>query len=249
MGLTLHYQLKHSGPETTARRLVHQLHQAALDLPFKEVQDIVDLKGEACEFGKRSQEDPLRWLLIQAEDSLKLDEHRWLGVPPSRVIAFETWPGEGCEWANFGFCQYPATLEYEGQRLRTKLAGWRWQSFCKTQYASDPQCGGMENFIRCHLLVVAMLDQAKTLGCLGDVNDEGKFWENRDVKALVNEVGSWNQMIAAFGGKLKDLLGDGIEMPIANYPNFEHLEFAGQSQLPPHIEQLARLIKQVSLKH
>jgi len=93
----------------------------------------------------------------------------------------------------------------------------------------------VENFIRCHLLVVAMLDKAKALGCLGDVNDEGKFWENRDVKALVNEVGSWNQMIAAFGGKLKDLLGDGVEMPIADYSNFEQLEFA-------------RLIKQVSQK-
>jgi hypothetical protein len=55
-------------------------------------------------------------------------------------------------------------------------------------------------------------------------------------------------MIAAFGGKLKDLLGGDIEMPIANYPDYERLEMAGQSQLPPEIEQLARLIKQVSQK-
>jgi hypothetical protein len=55
-------------------------------------------------------------------------------------------------------------------------------------------------------------------------------------------------MIAAFGGKLKDVLGAGVEMPIADYPDFEKLELAGQSQLPPQIEQLAQLIKQVSLK-
>ena len=55
-------------------------------------------------------------------------------------------------------------------------------------------------------------------------------------------------MIAAFGGKLKDVLGGAIEMPIADYPNFEQLELAGQSQLPPQIEELAKLIKQVSQK-
>jgi hypothetical protein len=93
-----------------------------------------------------------------------------------------------------------------------------------------------------------MLDKAKQLGCLASASDEGGFWEQRNLEALVKEVGSWNQMIAAFGGKLKDLLGDGIEMPIANYPDYERLELAGQSQLPPEMEQLAKLIKQVCQK-
>jgi hypothetical protein len=118
----------------------------------------------------------------------------------------------------------------------------------KTQYSSDPQCGGVPNFLRCHLTVIAMLDRAKQLGCLGLVSDEGGFWEQRNVEALVKEIGSWNEMIAAFGGRLKDVLGCGVEMPIADYPNFEALELAGQSQLPPGIDQLARLIKQVSQK-
>jgi len=208
----------------------------------------VDLTGETCKFDQHDKESPLRWLLIQADATLKLDEHSWLGVPPTRIIAFGTWPGEGCEAANFGLCQYPATVEYQGKQIRTEMAGWRWSSFCKTQYASDPKCGGVENFLRCHLLVVAMLDHAKSLGCLTEVNDEGKFWENRDVEALVKEIGSWNQMIAAFGGKLKDVLGGGVEMLISEYPNFEQLELAGQSQLPPEIEELAKLIKQVSQK-
>ena len=47
---------------------------------------------------------------------------------------------------------------------------------------------------------------------------------------------------------LKDVLGDGVVMPIGEYPNFEQLERAGQTQLPPGIEELARLIKQVSQK-
>ena len=248
MGLTIHYQLKHAGSETSARRLIEQLHSAAQDLPFKEVQDIVDLKGDDCRFDKRDREDPLRWLLVQSGGALKLDEHTYLDIPPTRIIAFETWPGEGCESANFGLCQYPAAIEHHGRRIKTGLADWCWRSFCKTQYASDPQCGGIENFLRCHLMVVALLDQAKELGCLEEVHDEGKFWDNRDVKALVPEIKSWNGMIAAFAGKLKDTLGDGVEAPITDYSNFEQLELAGQSKLPPETEQLAKLIQQVIQK-
>ena len=248
MGLTIHYSLKHVGTEKSARRIVEQLHSAAQDLPFKELKDIVDLKGEACEFAKRSQDDPLRWLLCGADGTLKLDEHTCLSVPPTCLIVFDTWPGEGCESASFGLAQYPATIQHRGKQLRTKLGGWRWKSFCKTQYASDSACGGVENFIRCHLLVIAMLDQAKKFGCLEEVSDEGKFWENRDVSALVPEVASWNRMIAAFAGKLKDALGDGVVSPITEYRDFEQLELAGQSQLPPQMQELTKLIQQVVKK-
>jgi hypothetical protein len=255
MGLTIHYQLKAKGSETKARKLIAALHQQAHDLPFKEVGDIVDLAGDECDYNQRAKDDPLRWLLIQAQGSVSLShlpgesEYSSRRVSPTRMIAFTAWPGEGCEESNLGLCQYPAELvDPRHGKLKTKLSGWRYSAFCKSQYASDPRCGGVENFLRCHLTVIAMLDKAKELGCLDDVGDESHFYENRNVEALVKETGSWNQMIAAFGGKLKDVLGGGIEMPIADYPNFEQLELAGQSQLPPQIEQLAKLIKQVSQK-
>ena len=253
MGLTIHYQLKAKGSEAKARKLIEALHQQAHDLPFKEVGDIVDLSGDECNYDKRDKDDPLRWLLIQSQGSVSLShlpgesEYSSRRVSPTRLIAFTAWPGEGCEESNLGLCQYPAAIvDPRHGKLKTKLSGWRWSSFCKSQYASDPRCGGVENFLRCHLTVIAMLDKAKELGCLESASDEGEFYENRNVEALVKEIGSWNQMIAAFGGKLKDVLGGGIEMPIADYPNFEQLELAGQSQLPPQIEELAKLIKQVS---
>jgi hypothetical protein len=108
------------------------------------------------------------------------------------------------------------------------------------------------NFLQCHLTVIAMLDRAKQLGCLAHVSDEGGFWEKRDVQALVREIGSWNEMLAAFGGKLKDLLGDGaltLESAIAQYPNFEQLEAAGQSKLPPGLQQLVALMERVAATH
>lgn len=255
MGLTIHYKLKAKGSEAKARKLIAALHQIAHDLPFKEVGDIVDLSGSECDFDQRTKDDPLRWLLIQSQGSVSLShlpgesEHSSRRVSPTRMIAFTAWPGEGCEESNLGLCQYPAEIvDPRHGKLKTKLSGWRFGAFCKTQYASDPRCGGGENFLRCHLTVIAMLDKAKELGCLESASDEGEFYENRNVEALVKEIGSWNQMIAAFGGKLKDVLGGGVEMPIADYPNFEQLELAGQSQLPPQIEQLAKLIKQVSQK-
>lgn len=253
MGLTLHYKLK--AKDASARNLVAALHQKAHDLPFKEVGDLVDLSGDDCDFDQRGKDDPLRWLLIQAQASVSLShlpgesEYSSRRVSPVRMIAFTAWPGEGCEESNFGLCQYPAEIvDPRHGRLKTRLSGWRWSSFCKTQYASDPKCGGVQNFLRCHLTVIAMLEKAKELGCLDGVGGESHFWEQRDVEALVKEIGSWNELIAAFGGRLKDVLGGGIEMPIAEYPNFASLELAGQSKLPPEIEQLARLIKQVSQK-
>jgi hypothetical protein len=103
------------------------------------------------------------------------------------------------------------------------------------------------NFLRCHLTVIAMLDRARQLGCLEEVDDEGGFWEKRDLPALVREIGSWNEMIAAFGGKLKDLHGPGnLEAAIAEFPNFEQLEAAGQSKLPPELQKVFALMGRVA---
>ena len=102
-----------------------------------------------------------------------------------------------------------------------------------------------------HFTVIAMLDRAKQLGFLEEVSDEGGFWEKRDVPALVKEIGSWNEMIAALGGKLKDLTGNGcveLESAIAQFPTFEALEAAGQSKLPPELQKLFALMERVRVR-
>jgi hypothetical protein len=261
MGLTIHYSLKARGSDVQARKLIHALHQTAQDLPFKELGLVVELSGDQCNSNKRDREDPLHWLLIQAEESVEIVPqyramrgqgwHSYQRVQPLRLIAFTAWPGEGCESSNFGLCQFPAVVQTERGLLKTKLSGWRGGFFCKTQYASDPKCGGVANFLQCHLTVIAMLDKAEELGCLAEVSDEGDFWQKRGLKALVQEIGSWNEMIAAFGGRLKDLLGDGplgVQSPITQYANFEQLELAGQDKLPPGYEKVFQLIQRVGQK-
>jgi hypothetical protein len=112
--------------------------------------------------------------------------------------------------------------------LRTELKGWCWSSFCKTQYASQY---GVEHFLRCHLTVIRLLDHAKQLGILASVSDEGDYWEKRDIKALTQEVGEWNEGMAGLVGQLKDLFGGDFAAPITEYSNFEHLEAKGQKRL------------------
>ncbi len=228
MGLTIHYKLRSdaNSPER-ARQVVEQLRQAALDLPMSEVGEIVEIEGANCNFRTTSQDDRLCWLLVQARRMIQSGERYYL-VTPIRVVGFSAWPGEECEVANFGLALYPERTETGGGMEATGLSGWLWQSFCKTQYASKSDVGGVANFVRCHLAVIRMLDQAKAMGILEAVQDESHFWDNRDVKGLVETVGQWNAHIAGLVGQYYDRLGGILSAPITEYPNFEHLEAEGR---------------------
>jgi hypothetical protein len=227
MGLTIHYDLRSDATSPgQARQLVEQLRQAALDLAMSEVGEVMEFSGNACDF-QTARDDSVRWLLVQARRMIPIGE-AYRFVVPIRVFAFSTWPGEGCEAANFGLASYPEMVDDAEATLTTGLSRWSWQSFCKTQYASNPDVGGMANFVRCHVTVVRLLDRAKAMGILEAVKDESHFWEDRDVKALVETVGRWNSQIAGLVGQYKDWMGGDIAAPITEYPNFEHLEAEGR---------------------
>jgi len=224
MGLTIHYSFQSdSRDHNRAWQMVQELHRAACDLPFAEV-------GEPMSFGagEHSDDPATRWLRVQANYILIRDDCVAI-VPPLEGIAFSTSPGEGCEDANFGLCWYPAAVEQDGQTIETGLDGWHWQSFCKTQYASNPSDGGIEHFLRCHLTIVRLLHRAQEMGILAKVEDEGGFWEHRDVAKLVETIGKWNRSLAGFAGQFKDQYGGNFVAPITDYPNFEHLEADGHA--------------------
>ena len=137
---------------------------------------------------------------------------------------------------------YPEDEIFQQKRkIKTGLgSGWHYSTFCKTQYASDPECGGVPNFIRCHLSVIHLLDRIAQLPTMKvDLDDEGKYgrsyytddpwakervytWHDGkyDVKALIEEVGEWNTMIAATFGAINDLLkasGIGPQLGITDF--------------------------------
>src|SRR6476660_9867830 len=75
VGLTIHYSLKSKLTDADqVKQTVHQMRQLALDLPFEEVGEIVDLKGKQCDTEARRKElqggdeknESLFWLMIQA---------------------------------------------------------------------------------------------------------------------------------------------------------------------------------------
>ena len=228
MGLTIHYGLTTDlSKPSDVRQLVEAVRQFALDLPFENVSEIIEFTGDETE----PEDETARWLRIQSESHVEVGHYHYR-VPPKHCIAFSTWPGQGCEAANFGFCKYPAFIMVEGKRIATKRKGWSWCSFCKTQYASDPQVGGVQHFLRCHLGVIKVLDFLKATELAQvEVSDEGGYFEQRDVKALVQEVGEWNEFIAGFTGELKDAIGPQLEAAITSFPHFEHLEARGLARL------------------
>ncbi len=225
MGLTIHYKLASDAPNRdAARRLVENLHRAACELPFAEVGDVAEFAGDEAD-----DPDPGEaWLRMQSEYILVRGE-RAAFIPPLYAIAFTTSPGEGSESANFGLSRYPATVEAAGQTISTGLDHWHWQSFCKTQYASNPSDGGIENFLKCHLSIVRLLDRARELAVLSEVHDASGFWDDRNLPKLVETIGQWNRHIAGFVGRFKDQLGHDFVAPITDYRNFEHLEADDQN--------------------
>jgi len=168
---------------------------------------------------------------------------------------------------------YPEEERFQEHRVvKTRLgARWCYSAFCKTQYASDPRCGGLANFIKSHLCVVHLLDRIAQLPTVRvEMNDEGQYGRSRytddpsadqpvstwhegkyDVNALVEEVGKWNEMIAAGFGALRDALkaqGFTGEASIAGFPNFEHLEFKGQERVGPFLDAMKRLVEEERAK-
>lgn len=208
---------------------------------------------------------PLGWASIQATEHFskkvvigktsgnkRITKDIYKNLYPLEGFMFTTYPGEGSEEANFGLMRYPSEITLNVDELydyripnplkemtiRTgyKAWGWSWGSFCKTQYASNY---GLTNFAQCHIAVCAMLDHIYMNDRLNlEVSDEGGYWDNRSVQKLIQEVGDWNQMIAAFAGVMLDakntpeLKDTTLIMPIIENPQFEVLETEGRNKLP-----------------
>lgn len=230
MGLTIHYafQCEAATPDDAGRR-VHELQRNALDLRFDDVGDVREFEGDDIISGQNDGDMSARWLLIQAGNFLEVDGH-YYDVTPTHVIAFSTSPGPGSETANFGLCRFPETITVGGRELPTELSGWCWSSFCKTQYASNKEYGGVENFLRCHRTIVQLLDRAKEMGILDWVSDESGYWQDRDAAGLAQTVHDWNRKIAGFVGSMKDQTSADIEAEITAFPDFEHLEAEGRDE-------------------
>lgn len=184
---------------------------------------------------------------------------RWAAKQPPRESAYGT-----------GF--YGLERDFIEERdVPTRLSGWRLHAFCKTVYASDPECGGLPNFLRCHVGLIHLLERiGSELKVKVGVNDEGDYgdysacddWREADAEGrervytdhkgkhdvcdLIRQVTSDQQRLAAFAGAMKDAFGGSFDAPITKFKNFEQLEFKGSlnEDVQPFLKAMARLAKQ-----
>ena len=228
MGLTVHYTLRADCVSPlAAKRLVARLRRRALALPFDRVGPIEEIRTARNQSPWDDDAPPL-WL-DAIQDCSRGDD--CYDVFPRLGFAFQINPGPGSEYASFGLALHPQSITLPGgRRARTGLTGWSWRSFCKTQYASNPRHGGFENFRRCHVSLVELLDAAAEIGLHTHITDEGHYATHRNLARLRPENGEWNEFIAGGIGRLKDALGGEADAPITAYPNYEHLEAKGRSK-------------------
>ncbi len=224
MGLTIHYTFSlNDATVEQAREKVIALHKLALKLPFKSVDDLVEISENDCHFDKDDINDPYAFIKIRALKPVEIALNAFSWKNPTYIIGFDSLPGDGSETPIFGLATHSEVKE---------VNDWYWTGFCKTQYASNPEYGGLENFLKCHLMIVKMLDAANELGIVSDVSDEGGYWDKRDLQGLTSTIRQYNIMMAGFAGKLKDNLAaddiNSIEASIFDYPNFEYLEAQSQ---------------------
>ena len=127
----------------------------ALDLPFESVSEIVHFKGDNARFDLAKPDDDFRWFKVQARQSV-WNKDRTIGwdCMPTEIIGFQILVAPGSEPMEVILATHPKTIQVKDQqtgktkRLRTGFQDWLGRGFCKTQYASDPQCGGIRNFLR-----------------------------------------------------------------------------------------------------
>ena len=227
MGLTISYTLSlaDASPEEARRRIV-ALHQGAAQLDLPELGPLIELQGEGiC---RTDSDDPLFCVkhgAMTVEDYDAFFRNRQ-AIPSCRqLVGFTAFPGEGSHHCSFGLA-----IHAEGSQQ------WQWYDFCKTQYASSPENGGLANFVRCHQRVVALLDLCDELGILADACDPSDYRDHRNLEQLVSCVSDANVFTAAAIGGLKDALethGYSAEAPILKRADFEHLEAQGRLQPPP----------------
>lgn len=210
MGLTIHYEFKFKGNGEEVKARLQGVWSTAIKLGFKSASRLFeldyskhfndDLENIRC---GGDDHDGYRWIKIQYEPRGK-----WIGdkhYPEKDTTlykgwALRVWAGKGCEPTNIGL------ISKDGEN-------WIGSAFTKTQYA--------EQFVKCHLLVISILDYCKQIGILESVSDEGDYWEKRDLSLLGENINQSTKFIADMGKVLKSVAGGfGVESSIDKCKNY-----------------------------
>lgn len=183
MGLTVHYSLAANITSSKkANTIVESMRSICMDFPFEEVTNIVNLSGDQLQEIRQNRDHELFWIANSGTKSVASpsDPRISYDVEPNQIIVFTVCVGKGSESADFGLCKYPKKIsitEYGKTRnILTKLSGYSFRAFCKTEYACNSKYGGMKNFLRCHISLISALEEMKNIPMLSVyIDDEGQY--------------------------------------------------------------------------
>jgi hypothetical protein len=235
MGLTIRYKLAVAKNLSVAvvRELAQRTARYARKIGCVEVGEVESVKADT----------PFTSLFV----SVGREEDCCFGhVPAKRGWVVEVWPGEGCESALFGLCQYPRRTPFRARSIPTGFeGGWLFKGSCKTQYSGEH---GWENFVKCHRQIISLLDFWRQLGVRVEVTDEGEYWQTRSEETLRARLRQYDGLVAAMGGMLKDAVADhdsglSVVSPIFDYVHFERLEHEGRREFGGQIAQLQKEVR------
>ncbi len=202
MGITIHWDLKcKATTAATVRAKLERVRRASLKLPFKTVGEVEHLSTGTCAAGPDTPgiDNDARWALILSRKHVTTGSG-YKEVAPLEVVRLPLWAGEGCESTNLTLARYSGE------------AGWSGRGFTKTQYAT--------HFVEAHLLVIAALDACRSAGIIREVEDEGGFWETRDMTTLAGNINASTDTISRVHEQLRRALGNRVESPIETCRNY-----------------------------
>ena len=200
MGLTINYEIKFQGTQKQLVSKLTKIRSACLDKPFEKVSEIKSIIitkkmideynfwQNYCTYPNNTTENlekrnkALEALGVNIGLIVNLNVNNKLKAK-TQIVIFNVWAGKGCE---------DTELYFVKNKTNDK---WYAGSFCKTQYA--------EHFIRCHLLVIDVLDMLKEKGFDVNVRDEGEYWETRDLKILAKSLNEYTGILLSISDTLK----------------------------------------------
>jgi hypothetical protein len=251
MGLTVYYNWKTKVDLRSARRMIVKFHGIARKLPFDEVSEIYEQDPPDGETKFLLYESTFRQGGLYLSRTRTDGERELVHIPALHAMFFNA-RVEGGEGALIGLATHPPIVVHredviernpDGSECERILGGgdpvefptarrgyYSWQSFCKTQYAGNPNFGGEANFLRAHLSLIELLDQIQAAGVKLHIRDDAGYAKHRDVDRLLRFLRKWDAIIANVVGRLGDkLAGQSASLiaPIKERPDFEHLEAKG----------------------
>ena len=228
MGLTIHYDISFKGTKKQLIEKLTKIRSACMDLPFEEVGKVKSVKitrnhikvfnwlQNITKYPNNFEENlVMRDLIMEmlgtnTGEMVHLgewkheDNRSWRDQKPTTLVSLSLWAGEGCEGSDVNF------------EKRNKK--WICSSFCKTQYATE--------FVKCHLLVITLFDMFKAEGFDVEIDDEGNYWETRNLKVLAKNINDYTGLISGIAESMKNNFGKNVNViaPIDNCKNYMDVE-------------------------